>query len=81
MSNVYVYWNRIESDNYVCEVESAMTNNKLCLVVMKEYGVSDMKIFRVNDDTQHCKIWFPNDGMNIIPMWSKSILVEYVMFY
>jgi hypothetical protein len=40
-----------------------------------------MKLFRVNEGNQHCKIWFTNDGINIIPMWFKRLLVEYVMFY
>jgi hypothetical protein len=48
---------------------------------MKEYGMNDVKLFRVNDGNQHCKFWFTNDGMNIIPMWFKRLLIEYAMLY
>jgi LPS sulfotransferase NodH len=56
-------------------------NTGLGYIKMKEYGLNDMKLFRLNDGNQHCKIWFTNDGINIIPIWYKRLLVEYVMFY
>jgi hypothetical protein len=71
----------MENYNYVCEVEGIMTNSKSGAALMKEYGLNDMKIFRLNDGTQHCKFWFTNDGVNIIPLWFKRLLIEYVMFY
>jgi hypothetical protein len=46
----------MELDTYVCEVESVMTNNELEVVLMKEYRLSYMKVFRLNDENQHCKI-------------------------
>jgi hypothetical protein len=48
---------------------------------MKEYGLKDVKLLRLNDGTQHCIIWFTNDGINIISLWFKRFLIEYVMFY
>jgi hypothetical protein len=81
MSNVYFHWDITELDTYVCEIESVMTNNKSGVVLMKEYKLTDVKLFRVNDGCQHCQIWFTNDGVNIIPMWFKRLLIEYVMFY
>jgi hypothetical protein len=38
-------------------------------------------MLRLDVRAQYCKIWFTNDGMNIIPLWFKKLLVEYVMFY
>jgi hypothetical protein len=81
LSSLYFHWDIIESDNYVCEVENVVMNSELGGVKMKEYGLNDMKSFRLNEGTQHCKIWFKNDGINIIPIWFKRLLVEYVMFY
>jgi hypothetical protein len=81
MSNIYFHWDIMESDNFVCEIESVVTNSKSGVVLAKEFGLNDMKLFRVNDGTQHCKIWFTKDGMNIIPMWFKRLLIKYVMFY
>jgi hypothetical protein len=81
LSNLYFHWDIMENYNYVCERENVLMNSKSGTVKMKEYGLNDMKMFRLNDVTQHCKIWFSNDGMNIIPMWCKRLLVELVMFY
>jgi hypothetical protein len=81
LSYLYFHWDVIENYNYVCEIENAVTNSKSGAVSMKEYGLNDMKLFRVNEGDQHCKIWFTNDGINIIPLWFKRLLVEYVMFY
>jgi hypothetical protein len=81
MSSVYFHWDILESDNYVCEMENVMTNNKSGIVLMKEYELNDVKLFKLNEGNQHCKFWFINDGMNIIPMWFKRLLIEYVMFY
>jgi hypothetical protein len=58
-----------------------MTNSKSGAVLMKEYELHDIKLFRLNDGDQYCKIWFPNNGINIIPLWFKRLLIEYVMFY
>jgi hypothetical protein len=68
LSNIYFHWDVIESYTYVCEIESVSTNNKSGAVCMKEYGLNDVKLFRLNEGNQHCKFWFINDGMNIIPM-------------
>jgi hypothetical protein len=81
ISNIYFHWDIMESYNYVCEIEEIMTNNKSATVLMKEYLLNDMKVFRLNDGNQHCKFWFTNKGMKIIPVWYKRLLVEYVMFY
>jgi hypothetical protein len=81
INSLYFHWDAMESDNYVCEIESIVTNSKSRAVLIKEYGVNDMKVFRLNDGDQHCKIWFTNHGMNIIPLWFKRLLVEEVMFY
>jgi hypothetical protein len=68
LSNIFFHWDIIESYNYVCEIENVMTNNKSGTVLMKEYGLNDLKLFRLNEGNQHCKFWFTNDGMNIIPI-------------
>jgi hypothetical protein len=67
INSLYFHWDILESDNYVCKVE--------------EYEGNDVKLFRLTDGTQHCKIWFTNDGINIIPIWFKRLLLEYVIFY
>jgi hypothetical protein len=79
INHLYFHWDIIEYDNYVCEVENTSDNKGI--IKMKEYGLNDMKLFRLNDGTQHCKIWFTNDGINITPIWYKRLLVEYFMFY
>jgi hypothetical protein len=81
INNLYFHWDISKSDNYVCEIESVVMNSKSGGVLMKKYGVQDIKLFRLNDGPQHCKIWFTNDGINIIPLWFKRLLIEYVMFY
>jgi hypothetical protein len=81
LSNLYFHWDIMENYNDVCEVEGIMTNSKSGAILMKEYGINDMKRFRLTDGNQHCKIWFTNDGINIIPIWFKRLLVEYAMFY
>jgi hypothetical protein len=81
LRSLYFHWDISESDNYICEVENIMTNSGFGYVKMKEYGLYDIKLFRLTDGNQHCKIWFTNDGINIIPLWFKRLLVEYVMFY
>jgi hypothetical protein len=58
----------MKSDTYVCEIEGVSTNHKSGPDLMKEYGMNDVNLFRMNDGSQHCKIGFTNDGMNIIPM-------------
>jgi hypothetical protein len=68
LRNLYFHWDAMESDSYICEVEGIMINKKSGAVVMKEYRINDVKLFRLTDGNQHCKIWFTNDGMNIIPL-------------
>jgi hypothetical protein len=51
-NNLYFHWD-MESYNEVCEIENVMTNNKSGTVLMKEYGVNDLKLFRLNDEDQH----------------------------
>jgi hypothetical protein len=80
LSNIFFYWDIMESDTYDCEIEGLSTNNKSGVMLMKEYGLNDVKLSRLVDGNQHCKFWFTNDGMNIIPMWFKRLLIEYVMF-
>jgi hypothetical protein len=79
INSLYFHWDIIKFNNYVCEIENI--NNKSGVILMKEYGLNDMKLFRLNDGTQHCKIWFTNYWINIIPIWFKRLLIEYVMFY
>jgi hypothetical protein len=55
-NNLYFHWDILDNYNYVCEVESIMTNSKSGAILMKEYGLNDIKLFRLNDDNQHCKI-------------------------
>jgi hypothetical protein len=69
INSLYFHWDIVESDNYVCEIESVVTNSKSGAVLIKEYGVNDMKVFRLNDGAQNCKIWFTNNGTDIIPLW------------
>jgi hypothetical protein len=71
----------MENYNYVCEIDNIMANNKSATVTMKEYGLNDIKLCRLNDGNQHCKFWLTNDRMNSIPMWFKRLLEEYLMFY
>jgi hypothetical protein len=66
--SLYFHWDILESDNYVCEMECVLTNNKPRPVLMKVYGLNDVKLFRLDKVNQHCKFWFTNDGMNIIPL-------------
>jgi hypothetical protein len=66
---------------YVYEIENVAMNSKSRAVLMKEYGVNDVKLFSLTDGTKQCKIWFTNDGINVIPMWFKRLLIEYVRFY
>jgi hypothetical protein len=47
---------------------------------MKEYGLNDIKLFRLNDGTQHCKIWFTKDGINIIPIWFKRLDIRKIKY-
>jgi hypothetical protein len=61
LSNLFFHWDVMESDTYVYEIESASTNNKSGDVCMKEYGLNDVKLFRLNEGNQHCKIWFTKD--------------------
>jgi hypothetical protein len=81
LSNLYFHWDILDNYNYVCEIESIMTNSKSGAILMKEYRINDMKLFRLNDGIQHCKFWFTNDGINITPIWFKRLLIEYIMFY
>ena len=53
INSLYFHWDILESDNYVCEIESFTTNSKSGAVLIKEYGVNDMKVFRLNDGAQH----------------------------
>jgi hypothetical protein len=64
----------IESDNSVCEIESIITNNKSDSVLRKEYEVNDVKLFRLDNGNQHCKILVTSDGMNIIPVCFLEII-------
>jgi hypothetical protein len=72
-SNLYFHWVITKSDNYVCEIEEIITNHKPSTILIKEYRLNGIKLFRLDDGNQHCKIWFIKDGMNIIIMW----FVEY----
>jgi hypothetical protein len=81
LSNLFFHWDVTESDTYLCEIEGVSTNLKSETVLMKEYDLHGIKLVRLNEGDQHCKFWFTNDGMNIIPIWFKRLLIEYVMFY
>jgi hypothetical protein len=81
LSNIFFHWDIAESDTYACVIEGVSPRNKSGIVLMKEYRLNDVKLNKVNEGNQSCKFWFTNDGMNIIPMWFKRILIEYVMFY
>jgi hypothetical protein len=81
MSNLYFHWDITESDNDVCEIESVVTNNKFGPVLMKEYGLFDIKLFVLDNEQLEFKIWFTSDGVEIIPVWCKKLLIEYVTFY
>jgi hypothetical protein len=55
LSNLFFHWDATESDNYVCEIEGVSKNLKSETVLMKEYGLNDVKLFRLNEGNQHCK--------------------------
>jgi hypothetical protein len=49
INNLYFHWDIIEFDNYICEIESVVMNSKSETVLMKEYGLNDINLYRLND--------------------------------
>jgi hypothetical protein len=45
-----------------------MTNNKSSPVLMKEYGLYDLKVFALDNKQLEFKIWFTSDEIQIIPV-------------
>jgi hypothetical protein len=76
MISKYFHRNITESVNYVCELESITTNNKTGPFLMKEYHLHNVKKVRLENGQQEFKIWYPSDGMRIILMWLKRLLLE-----
>jgi hypothetical protein len=60
INNIYFHWDIMEYDNYVCKMKNITTKNKSRPVLMKEYGLNDMKVYRSDNNNQHCKTRFKN---------------------
>jgi hypothetical protein len=63
----------LESDNHIFEIEEITTKHKSSHVLMKEYILNNVKLFRVNEYNQYFKFWSKNDWMINIPMWFKRL--------